>query len=264
MSVTDAPSNDHSRLTTGSSTVPAASSTITIDIPSTVKVLMAITSTIVLISMTQRLAGLGINRLDVDQEASVGTLWTGLQFGILILFLLARTALAHRAGEKWKPWFVVAMCAGYVMADDVITIHEATTEPLRSALGTSGFLTFAWILPYSLLTMIVAITLFPWVRTLHPTTRKGMFLAAGVFLAGAVVMEGVGGILIDAGGQASVTDGAGFTSTKYMLSTTLEEFLEMAGVAIAVGAVMFDLTLGGAFGLRVSPLSESKSQNADA
>lgn len=233
---------------------PANNSVIIIDPINTTKVLMAITTAIVALSVVVNLAGLDINRLDVDEEASVGTLWTGLQFGFLILMLLSRTVLAKRLGEKWVPWFIVALCAGYVMADDVITIHEATTEPLREALGTSGFLTFAWIIPYSIVAIGVAITLFPWMLTLEPTTRKGMFIAAGLFLAGAVVMEGVGGILIDAGGEASVTDGAGFTSTSYMFSTSFEEFLEMISVGIAVGVVMFDLSRRGPFSVRIAPV----------
>lgn len=233
-------------------------SVVTIDPITTTKVLMGITALIVALSVTTNLAGLDINRLDVDEEASVGTLWTGLQFGFLILMLLSRTVIAHRADEKWKPWLIVAMCAGYVMADDVITIHEATTEPLRAALGTSGFLTFAWIIPYSIVALAVAVSLFPWMRTLDPTTRTGMFVAAGLFLAGAVVMEGVGGILIDAGGEASVTDGAGFTSTSYMLSTSFEEFLEMISVGIATGAVMFDLSRRGPFAVRIAPVGVSE------
>ncbi len=240
--------------------IPEANSIITVDGPRTVKVLIMIAFCIVALSVAINLAGLDINRLDVDEEASLGTLWTGLQFGLLILLLLARTVLAHRVGENWRPWLVVAMCAAYVMADDVITIHEATTEPLRAALGTSGFLTFAWIIPYTVVAFAVSVSLFPWVRKLNPVTRTGMFIAAGVFLTGAVVMEGIGGTLIDAAGQASVNDGAGFTSTKYMLSTSLEEFLEMVGVAIAVGVVMFDLAKDGSFGFRIAH-SITKDEN---
>lgn len=255
-------SKDEAEIAALRNLVPEPNSIITIDAYGTAKILMAITSVIVALSLTTGLAGLDINRLDVDEEASVGTLWTGLQFGILIAALLARTVLARRSGEKWKPWFVVAMCAGYVMADDVITIHEATTDPLRAALGTSGILTFAWIIPYSIVTLIVVISLFPWVRTLHPATRNGMFLASGLFLAGAVGMEAVGGLLIDAAGEASVIDGAGFTSTKYILSTSLEEFLEMVSVAVALAAVLFDLTKGGSFGLRIAPVRQPEPAQA--
>jgi hypothetical protein len=250
------PTRDAAEIAALRNLVPETDSVVTIDAYATAKVLMAITTLIVALSVATNLAGLDINRLDVDEEASVGTLWTVLQFGILIAALLARTVLARRAGEKWKPWLIVAMCAGYVMTDDAITIHEATTEPLRAALGTTGFLTFAWIIPYSIVAFVVIVTSFPWVRTLDPVTRSGMFLATGLFLTGAVLMEGVGGILIDAGGEASITDGAGFTSTMYMLSTSLEEFLEMISVAVAVAAVMFDLSKGGGFGLRIAPVKQ--------
>ncbi|MEM1268526.1 MAG: hypothetical protein AAGI08_00635 [Bacteroidota bacterium] len=76
--------------------------------------------------------------------------------------------------------------------------------------------------------VIVGLALiWPWLRSLPKRTRLGFVAAAGVFVFGAVVMEGLLGFVVEDGGIEA-------DWLMYSIFTTIEESLEIFGLLIYI------------------------------
>ncbi len=208
-----------------------ASTSLTLTIDRFTMLLVAIAVTLVAISLLSRFAGTGLGRLDVDIENSVPTLWASLQLALLTV-VCGLVALADRtAGLPARGWIAVTACVGFIFLDESLVIHEELIEPLRERFETDGLLTFAWIVPYLGLVVVVACLLLPWFRRLPTVTQKRLVIAVAIFLTGAVGAEATGGLIVDEGVE----------SNAFAAITSLEELLEKIGVALAVRGVLYEL-----------------------
>ncbi|MEM6337582.1 MAG: hypothetical protein AAF752_13510 [Bacteroidota bacterium] len=140
----------------------------------------------------------------------------------LLTGLAARSARSHR----WY-WGAVTVAFLYSSFDEVIRIHERFSVHIRPVLDTSGFFYFAWIIPYSVLVIVGLALIWPWLRSLPKRTRLGFVAAAGVFVFGAVVMEGLLGFVVEDGGIEA-------DWLMYSIFTTIEESLEIFGLLIYI------------------------------
>lgn len=176
-----------------------------------------------------------------DFERNLPTL-----FSVLLLLRAgwlswAAAALPRLAATRDRlTWQGLALIFGFLAADEALSIHEALIPPMRrwlagSALGDSTFLTFAWILPYGLLVLLLAAGLLGWLLRLPARSRRWLLLSAALYLTGALVLEAVGGWWI--GGDLARRD------LGYDLWVSAEEFLEMAGLLVfAVGVRQYSST----------------------
>lgn len=149
----------------------------------------------------------------------------------VILLLLALNAMSLTIVSLWdrcrSPWRFLSVVVLGVAIDEAVQFHEMFVPALRNAFGFSGALTFAWVVPYSGLVLALAAIAIRAVLALPRRQRAQVVIAAMVFLAGAIGMEVVGAAYADANGQKNLV---------FALLTTLEETLEMVGVAIAIDA----------------------------
>lgn len=189
--------------------------------------LMLIANTVVLIIQTQ--VGRPILRiLHFGEEQNIPTLYSSftLFFAGVLLFIIG---LAHKKiSASGIPWFGLALIFTFLSLDEFAMIHERSIGPVRTLLDTSGYLFFAWVIPYGvgllLLFAIYAKFLFRLPkRTLH------LFLTSGfLFVLGAIGIE-----MIE--GQVIATRGYGFV---FQMCQTVEELLEMLGVALFIYALL--------------------------
>ncbi len=197
---------------------------------------------LVVISSLLRSLGIRVGRLDLDYENSVPTLWSAFQLALLAAICAARTAVATRNSEAWKHWAFMTLCVVFLTLDEALAVHELLIEPIRNSLNTSGLLHLAWIIPYSLLVVVVVALLLPWVLQLPPPTRNGLLLGGALFVLGAMGMEAIGG---------SIAEVDGTKTFEYSAVMTIEESLELAGVVVAIRAVLGDLVNGRQLTFRV-------------
>ena len=197
---------------------------------------------LVVANLVSRLSGADIARLDVDREMSIPTFWSSLQLAFLTTLCGIRARAAAGSGEPWKPWALVAACAGFITLDEALEIHEILINPMRSMFNASGFFHLAWIIPYSAIALVVGAILLPWISRLPVRTRNGLLLAAVLFVLGAIVMEGIGG---------SIIERDAIDSTSYTFATSVEEGLEMIAVVVGIRAVLGDLIGTTAFTLEL-------------
>ena len=148
--------------------------------------------------------------------------------------LLAIHRTKRQQGDPYSlHWLGLALGLALMSIDELASIHEACMWPLQSALGTSGPLFFAWVIPGFMIVLVVGLLYLRFLLALPPRTRNIFILAALVFISGALGMEMIGSSLyhdlIIAGKEESVP---------YALETIVEETLEMTGVLIFLYGIL--------------------------
>ncbi len=182
--------------------------------------------------------GFGLIRLfDLDEEANIPTFF---QVGQLFLVsLLAYGIAATKKVEKnsqFLHWMGLSALFFYVAVDEGCSIHEILNYPLRHFFGFSGFFYYGWLTVGFFVSLFLAMAYARFVWSLPRKTKVGFVVSAFIFLFGAVVMEGVGGILETEGLRPSLI---------YGLVTDLEETLEMLGIFCFVRTLLDYMTASG-------------------
>jgi hypothetical protein len=113
--------------------------------------------------------------------------------------------------------------------DEGAVIHEIFSDPLREALNTTGYLTFAWLIVFVPLVILFALFYIRFLFRLPPRTRNLFILAGAIFVGGAVFVEAVSA-------NRYYLDGG--VSFPYLALATVEEFCEMLGVVLFIYALL--------------------------
>lgn len=158
---------------------------------------------------------------DLNTENNLPSYYSGLAI-MFCAGLLAFIAVSQQ-GIKKVQWFGLSVIFIYLSLDEVLQLHDQLDLPLRAALGTSGVLRHAWIIPYALL-LVLLITLY-WRFLFELTTESRIrFIVSGVvFVTGAIGFEILSGLR---------SESVGYTNAGYAFIYTAEEFLEMLGIAL--------------------------------
>jgi hypothetical protein len=169
-------------------------------------------------------------QFDVAEEGNL-TAWFSalLLFGGAVLCAAVATGVRQR-GERDAGWWW-AMAAGfvYLSLDEAAALHEIVIGPIGRATDASGFLKYAWIIVAVPAVVIVFLIFLGFLRRLPSKTRNAFLIAGAVFLAGAVVVEALGGEAMDSG-----LVGHGVNR----LFVSVEECLENVGAVLFIAAVL--------------------------
>lgn len=174
--------------------------------------------------------GGGVKPLSVDTERSVPT-WFASAL-LLLCSMFAFSALARneehtaRYAGRWKVLSIVLLL---MSLDEAVGLHERTIEPLRSALKAGGPFYYAWVIPALIFVLAFALAYRRFLLDLSSKTRRLVAVAGTLYVCGALIMEMVGGAYADAYGGAGIA---------YLAITSVEECLEMLGLATLLYALM--------------------------
>ncbi|MEP0069707.1 hypothetical protein [Pyruvatibacter sp.] len=171
-----------------------------------------------------------LRQFNLDAENSVPAWWGSSMMLIASLLLYTLGANAWRAGDiLWRLWLVLAIVFMALSIDEAASFHEGVIAPLRSAFGFGGLLFYAWIVPAFICVAGLGLALLPLLKRL-PTSLFWKFAAyGGIFVAGALGMEMIGGWL----------DYQGYRATAfYALSISIEEGFELLGVSLFIAALL--------------------------
>lgn len=172
-----------------------------------------------------------IRLFDLNREANIPTWFSSLLL-ILNAFILAIIAVRTKAQQDpyHTQWFVLAVIFLYLSIDESALLHEMTEKPVRRALGVSGYLYFAWIIPALFCLVVLGVYIRRFLFDL-PTKTRWLFLIAGaVYVGGAVGMESIGSNIF--------VSNPGRKTMAYHLWATLEESFEIFGLIIFFYALL--------------------------
>jgi hypothetical protein len=175
-----------------------------------------------------------VDTFNVNVENNVPTFFSAfllLACAALLAVIARRPGLTGRDRRYWG-WLAVIFL--FLALDEDASIHELWMAPIEYLLPTDGLLHFAWVIPYGLGAMVVGLLYLRFVFQLPEPTRRLTIAAGGLYLAGALLFEMIGGWYL--------SRVAGYMDFPYMMIVAGEEFLEMCG------SILFVYTLLGYLG----------------
>jgi hypothetical protein len=168
---------------------------------------------------------------NLSGEANIPTWFTSIILFSSAALLSGIAEEERQRGERrfLRHWWVLAMGFTYISLDEVAQIHELTIEPLRDRLHTRGLLYDAWVIPASVLVVLVLVTYRRFLARLPPRTRLGLIWSGAIYVSGALGVEVVSAYVADYHPDETVLRGA---------LATLEDFLEMCGIVLLIYTLM--------------------------
>ncbi len=166
--------------------------------------------------------------MDVDRELSVPTMYSVQLLFVVTLILGFISVLKHRGKDPYRwQWTILAFGFLYMVFDEGASIHELIVMPIRGLMPEDmpGFLSFNWIIPGSLIVILLFFYYIKFILALPPRTRILLIISAGVYLSGLIGMEMIGGNYADIHGIQNLT---------YNIMTTIEETFEMVGPSLFI------------------------------
>ena len=169
--------------------------------------------------------------LNVGIEQNIPTLFSVLIWttAAAITALIAHFEALERAPFTGR-WRALSLIFLFLAFDEGTTFHEhigSLTEEYLTPMGwiaPTGYLYFIWVLPYGALVLLLAGLYAPFLDALPSRTKWGLILSATVFLVGAMGIEMISASVYE---QQTVRH-----SALYAVLYSIEEFLEMLGVAL--------------------------------
>lgn len=154
-------------------------------------------------------------------EQTVNTWLTAiLLLGCALLLLAISAVTRERDRGRWRilGWLFV-----FLSLDETISIHERAGDQVSDRIATSGFLLWAWVIPYGILTLVIAVSYVPFLWRLPAETRWRVVLAGALYVGGALGMEMSEARIVDQGGGGTLA---------VAILAVVEEGLELAGAAL--------------------------------
>ncbi len=159
---------------------------------------------------------------DLNSEDNVPSVFSVLLWVLLAGVAILLAVLDRRRRLGLSGLAVVALLLGL---DEAVSLHERLGE-LGERVSWAPH--FAWVLPGVVIAGALVAALARTVLSLPRRARGLLLLGGAVFVLGAVVLETLSGVVLDASGD----------SVLYVLVTTLEESAEMAGVLLALAGLL--------------------------
>lgn len=176
---------------------------------------------------------LWVNLFNLNLEANIPTLFSSLQL-LAASCLLFGIAHCHRAKQQASfSWYLLGVIFIGLAIDETAALHENLTVYLRSTLGTSGYFYYAWVIPYGLAALLLAVLFANFLLRLPRATGVGFVVAGGLYLTGSLGLEMLAGKYISSPGAQEIT---------YSLLYTVEETFEMLGIALFIYALLKYIT----------------------
>ena len=165
---------------------------------------------------------------DFDREHNIPTLFSTSLFLINATLFFVVWKLRNKEDKNQWIWLLLSGLFCFFAIDELSEIHERLIIPVRTTLNTSGFLYFAWVIPYSIAGLLLTIFLIPFFMRIEKKIRKWFAVSALTYIVGAIGVEMIGAYYLSSKGEFDIL---------YGFITTLEESMEISGL------IMFIFTL---------------------
>jgi len=187
-----------------------------------------------------------LNLFSVNLEESIPT-W----FATILLFvsavLLTFIVLAKFQELDQYRWHWVGLAIGflYLSIDEGAGIHELFVDPMKQAFNPDGFFAFGWQIIAIPVVLVIFVLYLRFMIHLPARTRFWLIASGGLYLGGALIVEGISASLWDSNNGISMT---------YLAIATIEELFEMLGIVCFIYTLLDMLEQSGyGFALHHNP-----------
>jgi len=175
-----------------------------------------------------RLYGL-IDLFSFDMERNIPTFFSYLILILCSLILLIIT-LKHKAMKSgYLYWLGLSILFFFLAIDEIASLHEQITIPVRQALDTTGILYFAWVIPYCIFLIVFVLIYSRFLLSLPKNIMLLFFQSGMIYVTGAVGFELLGGKQYELHGANNI---------QFAIYYTCEELLEMSGISLFIYALL--------------------------
>lgn len=167
--------------------------------------------------------------LNLNAENNIPA-WYAEALLLLVAVVIVPIALHCRHhGDRAAPWWGLCAIFSYLSLDESSDLHGLWAAGIGHP-EVFGFSQqyFAWVVPGSIIVMVVVILYVHWVFGLPARTRNLVVTAGIAYVGGGIVLEIIGGHLAD----------ATYLNPSYLVASTIEELLEMLGAVIMLYAML--------------------------
>lgn len=171
-----------------------------------------------------------INLFDFDTEGNFPSMFSSLNllFCSILLFI---NGLAHnRKSNNFYSWMGLSAIFLFLSVDEMISLHERLTSITKNFVDASGFLFNAWVIPYGIALVIVAVLYFRFLFRLPRNILILFIISFLIFATGAVGFEMIEGSHYEVYGETP--------TLYYSVLYTIEETLEMLGIILFIYALL--------------------------
>jgi hypothetical protein len=171
-----------------------------------------------------------VRLLGLEYENNLPTWYQSiaLLFSSILLGIIAFVKSSQE--PRWFPyWRTLAIIFSFLSLDEVASLHELLVRPSQLLFKPTGFLYYGWVIPASVIVLAIFLKFLKFLLQLPTHTKRLFFLAGTVYILGAIGAEMVSGY---------VDSQSGMQNLAYLISTTVEEFLEMLGILILIDALL--------------------------
>ena len=173
-----------------------------------------------------------IRLFDFNTETNIPTFFSSILLLICGVLLLCIVIFKKNQQAPYIAWLGLALIFFFLSIDEFSSIHEKFTHPTREFLGSSqkGLLYYAWVIPYGIALISLAILYVKFLKSLPPKILKLFLLSGFVFLLGAIGFEMIGGKHVEIHGEENVLAAIYYS---------IEELLEMLGATLFAYSLLY-------------------------
>jgi hypothetical protein len=155
-------------------------------------------------------------------------------FSTLALFVCSALLAAIATGENrqggYRPYYWAAMSGIFLFLsmDEMMSIHERLSEPVKALVGETDVFYYAWVLPYGIFLVIFVAAFSKFLIHLPRRTALLFVLSGALYVSGAIGFEMLSGYHYSLSGSKGIT---------YVALQTVEEILEISGTILFLYAL---------------------------
>lgn len=144
--------------------------------------------------------------------------------------LLAAIAIGETRQEGCRPsyWAALSGIFLFLSMDEMMSIHERLSEPVKALVGETAVFHYAWVRPYGVLVVIFVAAFSRFLIHLPRRTALFFVLSGALYVTGALGFETLSGYHYSRLGAKDVA---------YVALQTMEEILEISGTILFLYAL---------------------------
>ena len=145
----------------------------------------------------------------------------------ILLFILSSNEKLKKNRLYFK---LLSFLFFYIGLDEIFCLHEQFVNPLKNLLNTSGYLHYAWVIPYGILVIIISLFFYSFINTFPTNIRNTIFLSGFIYVLGEMIFESISGNIISLYGNESTLIQPQIFNYSFLV--TIEESLGLFGILL--------------------------------
>lgn len=174
----------------------------------------------------------------LDLERNVPSSYSTMLFFLnsFLFFKLASSGFEKKIDSK--VWYLLSFVLLFLSFDEFFAIHEKLSKPVRDYFAETSVTYAAWLIPYSLIFLVLATYCLPTILRLPFECLSRLVLAGIIFCSGAIGFELLASTEIAFALSQGVAPHTALETFKPVMYCFIEEMLELAGLVISATAVL--------------------------